>query len=159
LRFAVDIPADFEGTGAAGATLAGGRPASLWFLPPNGETLVARALDLRDSYGQGTVSLVVPDMFWPELGNILWKAVRVGRIPREPADKAVQAMSEFRLPTIPSLGLLREAFSIAITFQCTVYDAVYVALAVLSGRTLVTADERLANTLAAHFPVRWLGAI
>jgi predicted nucleic acid-binding protein len=133
--------------------------AAKWFLPPIGETLVARALDLRDNYAQGTVSLVVPDLFWPELGNILWKAVRVGRIPREPADKAVKAISELHLPTIPCLGLLGEAFSIAVTFQCTVYDAVYVALAVLSSRTLVTADERLANALAAHFPVRWLGAI
>jgi hypothetical protein len=31
-------------------------------------------------------------------------------------------------------------------------------LAVQSKADLVTADERLANALAAHFPVKWLGA-
>jgi predicted nucleic acid-binding protein len=39
------------------------------------------------------------------------------------------------------------------------YDGLYVSLAVASKATLVTADERMANALAAHFPVRWLGAI
>ena len=33
------------------------------------------------------------------------------------------------------------------------------ALAVHSKAQLITADERLANSLAAHFPVRWLGAV
>jgi predicted nucleic acid-binding protein len=30
--------------------------------------------------------------------------------------------------------------------------------AILSNAPLVTADERLANALAARYPVRWLGA-
>ena len=34
----------------------------------------------------------------------------------------------------------------------------YVALAITSGRPLLTADEKLANALAAHFPIRWLGS-
>jgi len=33
-----------------------------------------------------------------------------------------------------------------------------VALAVREKVELITADERLANALAARFPVRWLGA-
>jgi predicted nucleic acid-binding protein len=40
-----------------------------------------------------------------------------------------------------------------------VYDGVYIALAVLTGMPLVTSDERLANALAARFPIRWLGAL
>ena len=47
----------------------------------------------------------------------------------------------------------------AATFSRTVYDGVYVALAVHSNMPLVTADERLANALAARFPIRWLGAL
>ena len=46
----------------------------------------------------------------------------------------------------------------ALSFQRTVYDAIYVALAITSGRPLLTADEKLANALAAHFPIRWLGS-
>jgi predicted nucleic acid-binding protein len=55
--------------------------------------------------------------------------------------------------------LLEEAFSIALTFDRTVYDSLYVALAVRLKADLVTADERLANALAAHLPVKWLGAM
>jgi len=41
----------------------------------------------------------------------------------------------------------------------SVYDSIYVVLAVEAEAQLVTADEKLANALAGHFPVKWLGAI
>jgi predicted nucleic acid-binding protein len=40
-----------------------------------------------------------------------------------------------------------------------VYDALYVALAMTSKSQLITADEPLANALAAHLPVKWLGSL
>ena len=65
----------------------------------------------------------------------------------------------WRIPTARTAPLLSAAFTIAMSTDRTVYDSVYVALAVLSNMPLVTADERLANALAARFPVRWLGAL
>ena len=133
--------------------------AAKWFLPPDDETFVEESLDLLNGYSRGTVRLTVPDLFWPEFGNILWKAARVGRISIEAAEEALVVLTEKPFPTLPSLPLLDDAFAIATRFQCTVYDSLYVALAVVSGKPLITADERLANSLAAHFPMRWLGSL
>jgi predicted nucleic acid-binding protein len=133
--------------------------AAKWFLPPDDETLVQESLDLLDGYGRGTTRLIVPDLFWAESANILWKAARLGRIPVDMAEDALVVLTEHHFPTSPSLPLVNDAFAIATRFDCTVYDCLYVALAVSSGRPLVTADERLANSLAAHFPVRWLGSL
>lgn len=133
--------------------------AAKWFLPPARETLVSESLHILEDYAGGGIRLLVPDLFWPELGNILWKAVRLGRISRESAEEAILSLGEREIPTFASSPLLKQAFSIAVAFDRTVYDCIYVALAAASDRLLVTADERLANALAAHFPVRWLGSL
>ena len=51
------------------------------------------------------------------------------------------------------------SLNIALAFQRSVYDSVYIALAVTLNTYLVTADERLANAVAAKLPVKWLGAL
>jgi len=128
-------------------------------LPAAGEPLAEDALRILAEYRAGQMQLSAPDLFWPELGNILWKAVRQRRISRATAEEAIEALKREEITTAPSAPLLREAFTIAAAFDRTVYDGVYVALANRSGTPLVTADERLANALAARFPVRWLGAL
>ena len=132
--------------------------AAKWYLP-RGENLVEESVRLLNEYTSDLTRLAVPDLFWPEMGSIFWKAVRNKRMSGQSADEALQSLSELQLPTFPSYPLLRDAYRIATRFQCTVYDCTYVALAVASERPLVTADERLANALAAHFPIRWLGSV
>jgi predicted nucleic acid-binding protein len=132
--------------------------AAKWYLP-RGENLVDESVRLLNDYTSDLTRLAVPDLFWPEMGSIFWKAVRNKRMSGQSADEALQSLSELQLPTFPSYPLLRDAYRIATRFQCTVYDCIYVALAVASERPLVTADERLANALAAHFPIRWLGSV
>jgi predicted nucleic acid-binding protein len=64
-----------------------------------------------------------------------------------------------KLTTVPSLTLLKSAFGIATAFDRTVYDSLYLALAIHLNVHFVTADERLANALAASLPVKWLGSV
>jgi len=133
--------------------------AAKWILPASGETLTREALELLKRYAAGELRFVVPDLFWAELANILWKAVRRDRLRGASAESALTAMRDRSFPTVSSHALLVEAFAIATAFDRTVYDALYVALAVNSKSQLVTADERLANALAAHLPVKWLGSL
>ena len=130
-----------------------------WFLPPEREALVDEAQNVLDDYILGATNLLVPDLFWAEVGNVFWKAILQGRWTKETAEAAFTTLRERNLPTAPSLPFVDWAFTIATAWNRTMYDSIYVALAVHTGRQLLTADERLVNALAARFPVRWLGAM
>ena len=133
--------------------------AAKWFLPASREALASEARELLRAFTSGQVGLAAPDLFWPELGNVLWKAARLQRISQTTAEESIEAIGQLGLATAPSKPLLRDAFAIAVAFERSVYDAVYVALAIATATSLVTADERLANALAVRFPVRWLGSM
>ncbi len=130
-----------------------------WFLQGDGESLMSEALALLNAYEQQKIQIVVPDLFSVEITSAIWKAVRVGRIARAIGDQAVKLLLEREFPTVPSVKLLDQAFQIATDHGRTVYDCLYVALAVQINTQLITADERLANALAARYPVKWLGGI
>ena len=128
-------------------------------LPADDEPLRAEAFRVRDAYGAGEIDLLVPDVFWAECGNILWKAVRRGRLSRVDAESALDSMMRREFRTFPSAQLLPAALPIAFQFGRAVYDCLYVALAMQSKTEMITADERLANALATHLPVKWLGML
>jgi predicted nucleic acid-binding protein len=130
-----------------------------WILPAEDEKLGSEAVHLLDLNTLGKAELLVPDLFWTECGNVLWKAVRSERCSKPVAEKGLATLKAYKLITIASVGLFERAFAIASTFDRTVYDSLYVALAVEHGIELVTADQRLVNTLAPLFPVKWLGAL
>ena len=89
---------------------------------------------------------------------MLWKAARAGRCEAAEANAALKILVSYGLPVAASATLLETALRISIEYERTVYDSIYVALAVQSRRELITADEKLANALAAYFPVKWIGA-
>jgi predicted nucleic acid-binding protein len=129
-----------------------------WAIPATRETLAAESLELLKSYVAGEINFIVPDIFWAEVGNVLWKGVRQRRWPRALAEKALLDMGMRAFSTVSSLSLLSEAMHIAFVYNSSVYDCLYVALAIRAKTEMITADERLANALAAHLPVKWLGA-
>ena len=94
--------------------------------------------------------LLAPDLVLAEVGNILWKKVRRGELSRDDADAiAERLLTETGVSIVSATVLLLRALSIATAYGLTTYDSLYVALAVQDGITVVTADERLVNTLAA----------
>jgi predicted nucleic acid-binding protein len=129
-----------------------------WAMPFAREPLTDESVRLFKRYVDGEVDFIVPDVFWAEVGNVLWKGTRQRRWRQDEAEAVATDMQARDFKTVSSLVLLPEALRIAFAHDRAVYDCLYVALAVQFKRDLITADERLANALAARFPVKWLGA-
>ncbi len=125
-----------------------------WFVP---ERLSEQAVQLLDDHHE----LASPDLLWPEIGSVLWKKARAGQLTPREATRIVQALDHFPLTIIPSRLVLDGAMEIALGTGRSVYDSVYLALAVALGCRMITADERLANALAGGplaSNVIWIGA-
>ncbi len=129
-----------------------------WAIPSTSETLTGESLQLLKRYTQGEINFIVPDVFWAEVGNVLWKGVRRRRWQKAVAERAASDMRKRNFFTVSSLDLLSDAVRIAFANDRSVYDCLYVALAIQFKIEMITADERLANALAARLPVKWLGA-
>lgn len=115
-----------------------------WYVPEVHSEAAARVLDEQ---AKG-VRLQVPDLFFPEFGNILWKKVRIGELDRAVVEEISAALLEVPKTVHRSETLLPSALNIALHTGRTVYDSTYLALAALLGCEVVTADERLYRSLA-----------
>jgi predicted nucleic acid-binding protein len=132
--------------------------AAKWFLAAD-EPLSTEALQLLRAYTSGATAFLVPDLFFSEFANVLWKAEQRGRCNALTADAALKEIIQRNIPTFPAAGLIQPALQLARAYRRAVYDCVYVALAVQTNTRLVTADERLVNSLAGQLPVTWLGMV
>jgi predicted nucleic acid-binding protein len=131
--------------------------AAKWFLPD--EPCSALALELLRSAAMGATDFIVPDLFFPECGNLLWKAARHQRLSAEETLAAIQLIADLQTLTVPASGLLDRTLQIARTYDRTFYDSLYIAVALQHRTHLITADQKLANATAAYLPVKWLGAL
>ena len=111
-----------------------------WFLPePHSEC----ALRLRRGY-----RLVCPDLLFTEVANGLWRCVRRDQLTQDEASQMLRALVRANWRVAPSRPLVKPALDLAVQTGRTVYDCLYLALAVREKTVMVTADERLCNALA-----------
>ena len=133
--------------------------AAKWLLPAAGEGLIEQANHLVALHVRRELLLLAPDLIGAEIGNVLRKAARRKRISQAEAANSLRRFADLAIQVVPASGLLVQALQIAVTFDRTFYDSLYVALALAAETELITADERLVNALGSRFPVRWLGAL
>jgi predicted nucleic acid-binding protein len=128
-----------------------------WFLPPSQEQYSENAFALLKRYVAGQIRFVVPDLFWAELGYVCCLELLLGMCSQNDAHEAVSGTKRRNFPTVSTLALLEDAVAIAAAFDRSVYDSLYIALALTAKSEFITADERLADAVAAHLPVKWIG--
>jgi predicted nucleic acid-binding protein len=93
-------------------------------------------------------ALVAPDLLWLEAGNILWKYVRRGDLDLDAGQSMLRDMLQMPIAITASSGLVEQAFEIATQTDRTIYDSVYLALAVQAKAVILTADQRMVHALA-----------
>lgn len=130
-----------------------------WYIP---EKLSEQAdYFLEESVATG-VPLLAPDLLMAEVGNILWKKQRLRELSPSEALQILDTICEsLPIQLYASLPLMRSSWKIACTFDCSFYDALYVALAQEQDALFITADEKLVGALRRgqlRKRVQWLGA-
>lgn len=121
-----------------------------WFFEEP-ESLAALQI-LRDARSGATL-LLVPDLIFPEFGNAVRK--RVVRDGLAPDDGALIVAAFSRLPfgaVLRTPPLLPAAYRLALEHDCTVYDAVFLAVSSTARVGLITADERFYRAVAGKLP-------
>ena len=89
----------------------------------------------------------VPDLFFIECANILWKYTRHFGYSPGAARQDVADLTRLPLRVTPTADLVEAALSLALNHAITAYDAAYVALARRLTLPLVTADDTLVRRL------------
>lgn len=92
--------------------------------------------------------LHVPDLFYIECANILWKYVRRFGYSVADAENDLSRLQTLALFSTPTAELMRDALKIASARSVSAYDACYVALARYLRVPLITADEKLAQVFS-----------
>jgi predicted nucleic acid-binding protein len=120
-----------------------------WFIPEVDSNI---AHQLLERYLQGVDTPVAPDLLIAECGNVFWRRCRQGDITPDEATESLADLLALQVPLVPATSLVQSAFQLALQYQRTVYDALYLALAQERNCDLITADERFFNALSSHFP-------
>lgn len=110
-----------------------------WHVPEIHGPAALRLLDDR------APELHVPDLVYPEVGNILWKKLRRDELDEGQARRVAHLVAIAPLEAHPAGPLMEAALEIAIVTGRTVYDSLYMALAARLQCPMVTADKKLFN--------------
>jgi len=119
-----------------------GSVAAKWYFAEPGHEAADRVLAARIA---GERELLAPDLIVPEFVNVLWKRVRRQECTRAAAQVVLELWEVDRPSLVASSDLATQAFHLATALDQSVYDCLYLALALAIEAPLVTADRQLAR--------------
>lgn len=113
-----------------------------WFIPERDSPEAVRLLE-------SGVSFSAPDLIGPEIANTLWKKTRRGEINSSDAAAILTAFEKLNVEIHSSAALLPAALELAMSLDRSVYDCLYLSLAIAQDCAVVTADEKFAAVVTA----------
>ena len=124
-----------------------------WFR--QGEVLAKEALSYRSAYLEGKRRIVVPSLIAYELANVLRYKKELSK---EHILAAVGMLFDLDLEWImPSKKLMSTAVELARRYETTVYDSTFLAVAIYTNGSFITADKKLCDKLRDLTYIRYLG--
>jgi len=89
------------------------------------------------------------DLAFAEVGNVLWKYVKMGRIKAEEVVNRAEMLKRLinTSRVYKTENYLIKAIELAVKYDITVYDALFITLALNLNEKLVTTDKKLWNRL------------
>lgn len=120
-----------------------------WFLP---EAARPQAVRLLRQYREKSIKLVAPELLVVEVSNVFCKRVRRNELSES------SALEAFRLLNINTPGLVEDrvllsyAMSLSLRTGQTIYDCLYLALALRMECDLITADQKFCAAVQSKLP-------
>lgn len=111
------------------------------------DPLTPKVNELFDRLEEPSVEFFVPDLFYIECANVLWKYVRANLYTAEQVQEDLSDLMALRLHITSTKNLMAKAVEIGLEYGITAYDGCYVALSEQVIAPLLTLDERLVNSL------------
>lgn len=127
-----------------------------WVLP---EVYSDLALSILDNDQD---ELLVPDFFFAEITNILWKRIQRKELSLEKAQENLEDIKQIDFKVFDSYDLAAQALEIAVQVNQAIYDCIYLSLAINHDCRMITADERSINAMQQNLntdSVVWLGSV
>jgi predicted nucleic acid-binding protein len=112
------------------------------------DPLTPKVNQLLDCISYPKTKIFVPDLFYIESTNVLWKYVKAGLYSISEVTRDLANLKKLALEIVSTTELMESAFLIATNYQISAYDASYVALSQKVNAPLLTLDKRLVNTLS-----------
>lgn len=111
------------------------------------EDLAEEAQRVLDAARDGDAELLAPTLILPEFRHALTRRVRREEITASDAQEMWESFGDWPLDYFEIGPLVPRAAEISVKTGCTVYDAIFVALAEADGVVVLTADGKLVKAL------------
>ena len=104
--------------------------------------------EMADALLNSAVELHAPELVIPEFGNIVWKKVRAGLLSDNYANEIPDLFLDVGITFHQQSGLLGSAYRAAVELNQSVYDCIYLSLALELGFPFATADDKFFNAVS-----------